>query len=129
RRAANSGHTNELSPSQQEAFEGLKRGLQVGSILYLWGGTGRGKTTVLTALQKETAALYLDLRDFAAEQEGKHPLELEESFARLVRKKIGQHKVVLFDDVHLLDLGQACHFYPRSHYLTAVMMAVATDIV
>jgi transitional endoplasmic reticulum ATPase len=118
-----------LSPSQREAYNGLKQGLRAGSILYLWGGTGRGKTTLLKALQEETGGAYIDLRDFIAEQDGKHPLELEESFARLLQKRFARHKLILFDDVHLLDLGQSCHFYPRGKYFNALMMALVADIV
>jgi len=118
-----------LCPSQQQAYDGLTRGLQVGSILYLWAGTGRGKTTILKNLQQDTGAAFLDLRDFLAEQEKRHPLSLEESFAKILRSKIRKHKIVLFDDIQLLDLGHTCHFYPRAHYFNAIVMALVTEII
>src|SRR3954469_24140609 len=116
--------TDSLSPAQQEAYEGLKRGLQVGSILSISGGSGRGKSTVLKVLQENTSAAYLNLGDFVAEQTDRHPLQLEETFAQLLQEKMQKHEIVLFDDVHLLDLGHACHFYPRSRYLNTIMMAL-----
>src|SRR3954468_1655375 len=118
-----------LSPTQQQAYDGLTRGLQVGSILYLWAGTGRGKTTILKNLQQDTGAAFLDLRDFLAEQEKRHPLSLEESFAKILRSRIRKHKIVLFDDIQLLDLGHICHFYPRAHYFNAIVMALVTEII
>ncbi len=41
-------HTH-LCPAQKQAFDSLTAGLQLGSILRLSGGVGRGKTTILQA--------------------------------------------------------------------------------
>jgi tRNA A37 threonylcarbamoyladenosine biosynthesis protein TsaE len=44
----NNSHT-QLYPAQKQAFDSLTAGLQLGSILRLSGGVGRGKTTILQA--------------------------------------------------------------------------------
>jgi transitional endoplasmic reticulum ATPase len=47
----------------------------------------------------------------------------------VLRGTARKHKTVLFDDVHLLDMGHACHFYPRAKYLNTIMMALVTEII
>jgi hypothetical protein len=41
-------------PAQKRAYEDLLAGLEIGSILRLCGGVGRGKTTVLTQVHQKT---------------------------------------------------------------------------
>ena len=116
-----------LCPAQQRAFDGLSAGLQAGSIFRLWGGVGRGKTTVLTELHKSTGGAFLNLRDFVESSAKNHPLALEETLYRLVFDALRANPVVILDDVHLLDLFSAgCHFYPRSGYLNSIMMGLCT---
>ena len=43
----------QLCPAQKSAFNHLSASLQVGSIVRLWGGVGRGKTTILKELHKQ----------------------------------------------------------------------------
>ena len=59
-----------LSPSQHQAYEGLKRGLEIGSIFRLWSAVGRGKSTILKKLQEETGAAFVDLRAFLEQAVG-----------------------------------------------------------
>ena len=117
-----------LSPSQQEAFDGVKQGLEVGSVLRLWGPVGRGRSTILRKLQHETGGVLLDLRQFVDEARRAHPLAIEESLLKTLRAAFRRKPLVLCDDLHLLDLGRACHFYPRSGYLNAVVMALCNEI-
>src|SRR5688572_27271504 len=99
-----------LSPSQQEAFDGVKQGLEVGSVLRLWGPVGRGRSTILRKLQHETGGVLLDLRQFVDEARRAHPLAIEESLLKTLRAAFRRKPLVLCDDLHLLDLGRACHF-------------------
>jgi ABC-type transporter Mla maintaining outer membrane lipid asymmetry ATPase subunit MlaF len=46
----------QLCPVQQNVLESLLRGLQIGSIFRVWGGIGRGKTTVLKEVTSKRAA-------------------------------------------------------------------------
>jgi ATP-dependent 26S proteasome regulatory subunit len=116
-----------LGPAQQRAFDYLKTGLQLGSILRLWSGVGRGKTTILKELHKGTGGLFLNMKDFVDASAKAHPLALEETLYRLLFEALRDHPVVIMDDVHLLDLYSAgCHFYPRSGYFNSIMMGLCT---
>jgi hypothetical protein len=69
----------QLCPAQQRVLESLLKGLQIGSIFRVWGGVGRGKTTVLKELHKQTGGAFLGMMDFAAASSVKHPMALEET--------------------------------------------------
>src|SRR5438874_3707541 len=117
----------QLSPTQQGALEAVLKGLQLGSILRVWGGVGRGKTTVLKEVHKQTGGAFLGMKDFVAASSVKHPMALEETLYNLVLDALKAHPVVILDDLHLLDLFSAgCHFYPRSGYLNSVIMGLCT---
>src|SRR5258706_2970207 len=116
-----------LCPAQKTAFESLSAGLQVGSILRLWGGIGRGKTTVLRKLHKQIGGAFLNMKDFVESSAGKPPLALEETLYQLIVDTLKANRVVIVDDVHLLDLFSAgCHFYPRSGYFNSIMMGLCS---
>ncbi|HLH53746.1 MAG TPA: ATP-binding protein [Verrucomicrobiae bacterium] len=117
----------QLCPTQQRVFDALAAGLQAGSIFRLWGGVGRGKTTILGQMHRRTGGAFLNLRDFVESSSKNHPMALEETLYRLVFDALRSHPVVILDDVHLLDLFSAgCHFYPRSGYINSIMMALCT---
>jgi len=118
-----------LSPAQKHAFDALSSGVQVGSILRLCGGVGRGKTTVLKELHRQVGGTFLNLKDFVQASSKNHPLALEETLYQLVFDALRSQPVVILDDVHLLDLYSAgCHFYPRSGYFNSIMMALCTYV-
>jgi transitional endoplasmic reticulum ATPase len=115
----------QLCPAQQTALESLMRGLEIGSIFRVWGGVGRGKTTVLRQVHQQTGGAFLGMKDFVAASSLKHPMALEETLFNLVLDALQAHPVVILDDLHLLDLSSAgCHFYPRRGYLNSVMMGL-----
>jgi transitional endoplasmic reticulum ATPase len=114
-----------LCPQQQEAFDGLMVGLKSGSIFRLWGGTGRGKTTVLREVHRQAGGAFLDMRDVVNASVSQHPLALEETLYDLVMETLKAHDLVVMDDFHLIDLAQGgCHFYPRSGFLNAAAMGL-----
>lgn len=116
-----------LCPAQKRAFDYLTAGLQLGSILRLWSGVGRGKTTILKELHKQAGGIFLNMKDFVEASAKTHPLALEETLYRLIFDALGSHQVVIMDDLHLLDLYSAgCHFYPRSGYFNSIMMGLCT---
>ena len=118
--------TIQLCPAQQRALESLLRSLPIGSIFRVSGGVGRGKTTVLKEVHKQTGGAFLGMKDFVAASSVKHPMALEETLYNLVFDALKAHPVVILDDLHLLDLFSAgCHFYPRSGFLNSVLMGCA----
>src|SRR6266581_4535608 len=117
----------QLCPAQQSVLESLLKGLPIGSIFRVWGGIGRGKTTVLKEVHQQTGGAFLGMKDFVAASSLKHPMALEETLYNLVLEALKAHPVVILDDLHLLDLFSAgCHFYPRSKYLNSVMMGLCS---
>src|SRR5436190_24397179 len=103
----------ELCPAQKAAFDQLTTGLGIGSIFRLWGGTGRGKTTILRELHKKVGGAFLNMKDFVDAATGKHPLALEETLNELIFNALEAHPLVIVDDIHLLDLAAGgCDFYP-----------------
>lgn len=116
-----------LCPVQQSVLGSLMRGLPLGSIFRLWGGTGRGKTTVLREAYKKTGGAFLAMQDFVEASSQKHPMALEETLYNLVLDALKNNPVVILDDLHLLDLfSSGCHFYPRSGYFNSVLMGLCT---
>jgi transitional endoplasmic reticulum ATPase len=116
-----------LCPAQKSAFEALSNGLKVGTIFRVWGGIGRGKTTVLRELHQQVGGAFLNMKDFVESSTIKHPLALEETLYNMVLEALKAHPIVIVDDIHLLDLYSAgCHFYPRSGYFNSIMMGLCT---
>lgn len=116
----------QLCPAQQCVLDALLKGLSVGSIFRLTGGPGRGKTTLLEQVHQRVGGAFLGAKEFAEVSAQRDPLALEETLFLLVRDALKEHPVVIVDDVHLLDLGAGCHFYPRSGLLHAVIMALCS---
>jgi transitional endoplasmic reticulum ATPase len=119
--------TIQLCPAQKRAFDNLSAGLQVGSIVHLSSGVGRGKSTILKELHKQVGGVFLSMKDFVDASAKNHPLALEETLYQLLFDALKSHPVVIVDDVHLVDLSSTgCHFYPRSGYFNTIMMGLCS---
>ncbi len=117
----------ELCPAQKRAFDNLSTGLQIGSILRLWSGTGRGKTTILRKIHRQIGGVFFNTKDFVEASSTKHPMALEETVYQVLMDALKGNSLVIVDDLHLLDLfSGGCHFYPRSGYFNTAMMALCT---
>src|SRR6266550_4763249 len=117
----------QLCPAQKQAFDSLLAGVELGSILRVWGGTGRGKTTILRELNRQVGGAFLNMKEFVEASASKHPMALEETLYQLIMYALKDNPLVIVDDVHLLDLFSAgCHFYPRSGYFNSIMMGLCT---
>jgi hypothetical protein len=116
-----------LCPAQARAYDHLATALNVGSILRLSSGPGRGKTTILKELHQQIGGAFLNMKDFVEASAKNHPLALEETLYQLIFDALKSHSVVTVDDLHLLDLySSGCHFYPRSGYFNTIMMSLCT---
>jgi len=115
-----------LCPAQQRALDLALAAFQLGSILRISGGTGRGKTTVLRQLHSKIGGAFLSMRDFVEASAARHPLALEETLYQVAMNALQTNDVLVVDDIHLLDLRSNCHFYPRGSYLDAVMSGLCT---
>jgi len=62
----------------------------------LWGGIGRGKTTVLRELHKQVGGAFLNMKDFVEASAGKHPLALEETLYQLIVDTLKAHPLSLW---------------------------------
>jgi hypothetical protein len=67
-----------LSPTQRAACEAVVAALPVGRVFELRSKTGRGRTTVLSALHTALGGSLLTVKDFVAALDKRHPLALEE---------------------------------------------------
>ena len=116
----------QLCPAQKRAFDCLLAGLQVGSIVRLWGGVGRGKTTILQELHRQTGGVLLNMKDFVEASAKNHPMAIEETLYQLLFDALKSHPAVIVDDLHLVDLSSGCHFYPRTGYFNTILMALCS---
>src|SRR5688572_14709694 len=94
--------TDILCPAQKAALDGLIGAIPLGSIFHFWGGVGRGKTTVLKEVHKQTGGAFLTMRDFAEASSRNHPLALEETLYNLIAASLKTHSTVILDDAHLV---------------------------
>jgi hypothetical protein len=95
-----------LCPAQKQAFDSLTTDLQLGSILRLSSGVGRGKTAILQEVRKQAGGVFLNMKDFVEASAKAHPLALEETLYRLLLDALNSHPVVIMDDLHLLVIPQ-----------------------
>src|SRR5437899_6134205 len=117
----------QLCPAQKQAFDSLLAGVELGSILRVWGGTGRGKTTILREFHGRVGGAFLNMKEFVEASATKHPMALEETLYQLIMDALKANPLVIVDDVHLLDLSSGgCHFYPPVGYFNSIMIEVCT---
>jgi hypothetical protein len=121
-----------LSPAQEAAVTSLLGSLTFGRISVIWGDSGFGKTTMLQHLRrtKFRGAPLLSTTDFLATMGDRHPLGMEEAYARLLLDALRKHPAVLVDDLHLFSDAVCCNYmYPRKGYFDGPLTAVITEAV
>ncbi|QDT52922.1 ATP-dependent zinc metalloprotease FtsH [Caulifigura coniformis] len=118
-----------LVPSQMAAFESLLGSWEAFPLVHLWCDRGRGRTTILRALQTRLGGRLLSMAEFAVAQRGAHPLAIEDSLMRLLDDALAAHDRVYLDDWHLIgDVVESCYEYPRRGYLGVIAAAIAQRI-
>ncbi len=119
-----------LTPSQQRAYDELRRLLPVGNVFVLAGDEGVGRTTVLRRLHEEVGGAFLNMKDLTGALSRCDPVTLEETFERIVLQALEAHDIVIVDDLRLLSAVTSHHFYPRHDWLDApltTMVGFAAD--
>src|SRR6266567_2387818 len=116
----------QLTPAQEIAYNVLKQALNAGDLLLLTSHPGRGRTTVLRHLQRETGGGFVTSKEFLETSGARHPLSLEEALHTAVATALDEHDIVYVDDVDLIhDATSSCHFYPRGQYVETAMLELA----
>jgi transitional endoplasmic reticulum ATPase len=111
--------TVQLSPSQQRAYDELRRLLPLGNIFVLAGNDGAGRTTILRRLHEEIGGAFLNMKDFVSALRQRDPAALEETFEEIVLAALESQDTVIVDDLRLLSNVTSHHFYPRYALLDA----------
>jgi SpoVK/Ycf46/Vps4 family AAA+-type ATPase len=116
-----------LCPAQQAALDRLTALWSSHPVLILSGHSGR--TTVLRELHRQIGGEMLTARDLVRTCAGRHPLDLEEGFSRLIREALDRSAVVLLDDFKLLtEVVGDCYRYPRGGWINAHLEALALTL-
>lgn len=116
----------QLSPAQQKAFAGLLDLVEKQEpLIGLAGRNGKGRTTILRNVATHLDAHLLTLPTLLQKTRGLHPLHLEESIAETFLEPLGQHDVVLIDDLHILaDIFNSMPVSARPRMLFIVFQAI-----
>src|SRR5579884_3567436 len=122
--------TSNLCPAQQQAYDGLLHGLSIGSIFVLYGGDGRGKTTVLREVHRARGGAFLTMKDYIDALRERHPLAMEETLEQMIAQALESDDIVILDDLNLItDVICGCQgfsVYPRARFLDAPLTHLAT---
>jgi transitional endoplasmic reticulum ATPase len=115
---------NLLSPAQSATLRDLRRALAARPIAYLKGTSGRGMSTVLSALAEETKGKYLAASDYAPAISQSHPLAFDDQTFQVISEAIENHPCVIADDVHLVLQPAMNHFAPRLGLVNIPLLAL-----
>src|ERR1044071_4991103 len=117
-----------LSPAQQQSFDWFRHALPLGNLFVLWSSDGRGRTTVLNALQRETRGALLSMEEYMEALRGSNPHAMEETFEQMLLTALAGSEVVILDDLHLLtEVIAKCNmtFYQRNNLIHGSMVTLA----
>jgi transitional endoplasmic reticulum ATPase len=116
-----------LTPAQQQACDGLLRGIPVGEVLVLRGIAGSGKTTILERIQAATGATLLGMREFMRALKTGPPQAIEEAFLDPIEQALATAESVIMDDFHLIRNVVEGYKYPRAKLLNVALSALLAD--
>ncbi len=119
----------ELSPSQQRAYDFFVGALPIGSLFVLWTRDGLGRSMILRALHNRFGGGFVMAKDFAHAMRDRHPYAMEETYEKLLMKALESNEIVFVDDFHLLNDVVCCgHFYQRNGYLNGALTSIASYV-
>ena len=113
-----------LSPAQQDAFQGLLCGKDIGDVLMLKARPASGRTTILRKLHEAIGGALLGIREFMQSLAGRRPEAIEEAFLQMVEQGLAHHDIVIVDDLHLVTQVVSSCDYPRALLLDAALTAI-----
>jgi hypothetical protein len=114
-----------LCPVQSEALYFLTHWQADTPILHLSASDSLGRTTVLKEFQRQSGALWIDVRPFVASVAAGHPMAMEDAAWRVLTAAIEEYSHIIVDDFQLLfEFATGCSGYPRSSYYSTVMRAI-----
>lgn len=115
-----------LTPTQQRAYDELRRLLPLGNVFVLAGNEGSGRTTLLRQLHKEIGGAFLNMKDFTSALRQRNPAALEETFEQIVLQAMESRDTVIVDDLRLVSVVSSHHFYPRHGFLDAPLTTLTS---
>jgi transitional endoplasmic reticulum ATPase len=115
-----------MSPAQAVAADGLLSGIAAGDVIVLKGDPGSGRTTILQTIHGRMGGAFIGMRQFMKALSGQ-PAAIEEAFLDCVTEALGDHDLVMVDDLHLImEVGEGCN-YPRENLLDAALTSLLAD--
>ncbi len=122
----NSSRLAQLSPSQEWAYQRIVDLIaNKDSLIAVRTRNGNGRTTILRKLAAHLGAHMVTLGDVFQKTGGFHPLQVEEGIAETLFEPLGNHQLVLMDDLHVItDIFNNCHVCARPRILQIALEAV-----
>jgi len=115
-----------LIPAQQSAYQDLVEAARPGSVTYLVGDVGIGKTTLLRRLQEELGGALITSEDLLKAIAGGHPQAIDESVFGLLDGALRHNQTVLVDDIDIITYANSAELsYPRAHLFGLAFTALA----
>ena len=113
-----------LSPAEKHAASAIEKSLPNLDVIVLKAEAGKGKTSVLQALERSLGGALLSVDRFIDLLRVGHPAMIEETVFEMISEALSKHDLVLIDDLDLIvDVAGSCD-YPRQNLLNAAFKAV-----
>lgn len=119
-----------LCAAQQRALDSLLEAARPGSFVALVGGPGKGKSSILAEAHRRMGGAVVTSADIQAEVAKHPPLAIENALYELLSRALDGNPVVFVDDLHLpLQVMEGCHSYPRGHFVSVALNAIASRLI
>ncbi len=116
-----------LTPAQKRALDHLLNALPAGDVFVLKCAAGAGRTTVLRELQSAAGGKLIGIRDVMRALAGRESLAVEEALLETMERALGNHDLVMVDDLHLVSNVVNRYNAARAHLLDAALTAIMGD--
>jgi transitional endoplasmic reticulum ATPase len=110
-----------LSPVQQAALDAVQTALRSLDAVVLQGETGSGKTLILNTLASASRSAITGLAQFFELLKIRNPLAIEEAFIETLENALDGAKMVVVDDLHMIQRVVGRYEYPRQQMFEAAL--------